>query len=272
MSNNIVFIGGGNMARSLIGGMVANGTLVQDITVVEPVEALRRQLEQDFGIKTADEAQSTLEQADCVLLAVKPQVLKAVVEPLAPTLASRRPLLISIAAGVTEPKLNQWCGSGHAVVRCMPNTPSLLREGATALYANSQVSEEQKRLAQEILSAVGLALWVEQEQQLDAVTAVSGSGPAYFFAFIEAIQAAGEKLGLSSEQARQLTIQTALGAARMAAESGEAPGTLRERVTSKGGTTAAALASFAESGLNEIVEKALTAARDRSEQLGRELD
>ena len=153
----------------------------------------------------------------------------------------------------------------------MPNTPALVQAGATALFANTQVSNEQKQLAEKILSAVGLTLWVEQESQLDAVTAVSGSGPAYFFAFIEAMQAAGEKLGLNAEQAKQLTIQTALGAARMADESDDAPSILREKVTSKGGTTFAALQSFTASDLNGVVDKALCAAHARSIELGKEL-
>ena len=271
MSNNITFIGGGNMARSLIGGMVANGIPANTITVSEPVEALRQQLSADFGIHTTSSNEEAIPNANCLLVAVKPQVLKDILAPLADQLQSTRPLIISIAAGITEPLLNTWSGGQQAIVRCMPNTPALLQEGATALYANSNVTEQQKHLAESILSAVGLTLWVEKESQLDAVTAVSGSGPAYFFAFIEAMQAAGEKLGLSSEQAKQLTIQTALGAARMASESTEEPSVLRERVTSKGGTTAAALQSFTDSGLSDIVDSALSAAHARSIELGKEL-
>lgn len=271
MSNNITFIGGGNMARSLIGGMVANGICTSNITVSEPVEILRSQLAADFGIRVTDNNADAIANADCLLVAVKPQVLKEIISPLAEQLCRARPLIISIAAGITEPLLNAWSGDGQSIVRCMPNTPALVQEGATALYANRQVSSEQKQLAEQILSAVGLTLWVEQESQLDAVTAVSGSGPAYFFAFIEAMQAAGEKLGLSAEQAKQLTIQTALGAARMAAESDDEPSVLRAKVTSKGGTTFAALQSFAASDLNGIVDNALCAAHARSIELGKEL-
>lgn len=271
MSNNITFIGGGNMARSLIGGMVANGLSASRITVSEPVEILRAQLAADFGVNVTDNNARAIANADCLLVAVKPQVMKDILSPLAEQLINGRPLIISIAAGITEPLLNNWSGGGQSIVRCMPNTPALVQEGATALYANSQVSGAQKQLAEQILSAVGLTLWVAQESQLDAVTAVSGSGPAYFFAFIEAMQAAGEKLGLSAEQAKQLTIQTALGAARMAAESKDEPGELRAKVTSKGGTTYAALQSFAANDLNGVVETALTAAHARSIELGKEL-
>lgn len=271
MSKKITFIGGGNMARSLIGGMVANGLSASDITVAEPVAALRAQLAADFGIQVTDNNTEAVAYADCLLVAVKPQVLKEILTPLAEHLRRTRPLIISIAAGITEPLLNAWSGGEQAIVRCMPNTPALVQEGATALFANSHVSAEQKNLAEHILSAVGLTLWVAQESQLDAVTAVSGSGPAYFFAFMEAMQAAGEKLGLSAEQAKQLTIQTALGAARMAAESGDAPSLLREKVTSKGGTTFAALQSFAANDLNGVVDTALRAAHARSVELGKEL-
>lgn len=271
MTNNITFIGGGNMARSLIGGMVANGLSASQITVSEPVAALREQLAADFGITVTDNNAEAIANADTLLVAVKPQVLKDVLQPLAAQLRETRPLIISIAAGITEPLLNEWSGGEQAVVRCMPNTPSLIQQGATALYANAKVNNAQRQTAEQILSAVGIVIWVEQESQLDAVTAVSGSGPAYFFAFIEAMQAAGEKLGLSAEQAKQLTIQTAVGAAQMAAQSDEEPGVLRERVTSKGGTTFAALQSFASNDLNSVIEQALTAARDRSIELGKEL-
>ncbi len=271
MHNNITFIGGGNMARSLIGGMVANGISAAHITVSDPVPACLAQLSSDFGINTCTDNATAIANADTLVVAVKPQVLKAVISPLAAQLSASRPLIISIAAGITEPLLNQWSGGGQAVVRCMPNTPALIQAGATALYANPQTSAAQRQIAERILSAVGLALWVEKESQLDAVTAVSGSGPAYFFAFIEAMQQAGQQLGLSAEQARQLTLQTALGAVRMAAESDETPGTLRERVTSKGGTTAAALQSFNDNNLSGIVQQALQAAHDRSVELGKEL-
>ena len=271
MSKKITFIGGGNMARSLIGGMVANGISASNITVSDPLQVLRTQLADDFGVQVSSDNIQAIAHADCLLVAVKPQLLKEILSPLAESLRASRPLIISIAAGITESLLNTWSGGEQAVVRCMPNTPALVQTGATALFANAQVSRDQKQLAEQILSAVGLTLWVDHESQLDAVTAVSGSGPAYFFAFIEAMQAAGEKLGLSAEQAKQLTIQTALGAARMANESSDSPSVLREKVTSKGGTTFAALQSFAASDLNGIVDKALGAAHARSIELGKEL-
>ena len=268
--SNITFIGGGNMARSLISGITTNKLFSSNITVSEPVATLRSQLETDFSIRVINNNTEAIANADCLILAVKPQIMKEVLTSLAKSLHCIRPLIISIAAGITEPLINVWSGQGQAIVRCMPNMPALIQEGATALYANSQVNIEQKQLAEQILSAVGITLWVEQESQLNAVTAVSGSGPAYFFAFMEAIQAAGEKLGLNPEQAKQLTIQTALGAARMATESKDKPSVLREKVTSKGGTTFAALQSFAANDFNGIVHTALNAAHTRSIELGKE--
>ncbi|RMG60028.1 MAG: pyrroline-5-carboxylate reductase, partial [Gammaproteobacteria bacterium] len=211
--------------------------------------------------------------AECAatVLAVKPQVMRTVAEGLAPALDAHPQLVISIAAGIREADLDRWLGGGRAIVRCMPNTPALVRSGASGLHANARVSDAQRELAEHILRAVGLVVWVEQEAQIDAVTAVSGSGPAYFFLVMEAMTDAGERLGLERETARLLTLETALGAARLALESGEDVATLRERVTSKGGTTEAALRVLTEGGLPELFDEALKAAARRAAELADQL-
>lgn len=272
----IGFIGGGNMAASLIGGLLQSGTAAADIIVAEPDAALRQELEQKFAIRTTSENNDVL-LCESVILAVKPQIMRLVCEQLSTSEPNGQTLFISIAAGILSSSINQWLGDNQAIVRCMPNTPSLVQCGATAMLANAAVNDKQKQQAEKILGAVGLALWVESEDQINAVTAVSGSGPAYFFLMMEAMQAAGTKLGLSDDTARQLVLQTALGAARMANETFAdgtpplPPATLRERVTSKGGTTAAALASFEENNFKKIVEQALQSAHDRSISLSIEL-
>jgi pyrroline-5-carboxylate reductase len=210
-------------------------------------------------------------RAGIIVLAVKPQVMQDVAGELAATVAAHRPLVISIAAGVRESTLRAWLGDGTAIVRTMPNTPALVQSGATALYANPAVSEEQRSHAESIMRAVGLALWVEGEEQLDAVTALSGSGPAYFFLLMEAMQAAGSKLGLPADTARLLALQTAFGAAKMALESPEDPATLRRRVTSPGGTTERAISVFQEHGFEDLVERAMEAAAGRSRELAEEI-
>lgn len=270
----IGFIGGGNMAASLIGGLVNAGYQPADIMVAEPDEGRRQFLADRFRIKTSGN-NNDLSACDTIVLAVKPQIIKTVCESL-DTGQGADTLYISIAAGITSADINRWlgaeqAGSRHAIVRCMPNTPALLQCGASGLYANEQVSEEQKQLAENILQAVGIVIWVQSEEQLNAVTAVSGSGPAYFFLLMEAMQKAGEKLGLAADTTRQLVIQTALGAARMAAESETPPATLRAQVSSKGGTTEAAIRSFQTDGFEQMVEKALQSASQRSVELAKEL-
>jgi pyrroline-5-carboxylate reductase len=198
--------------------------------------------------------------------------MKQVAQGISAAVQARKPLIISIAAGIEINSLDKWLGGNLAIVRCMPNTPALVQTGATALYATPQVSEAQRQQADQILKAVGIARWVDDEAQLDAVTAVSGSGPAYFFLVMEAMQAAGEQLGLAPDLARQLTLQTALGSAQMAIESDVDVAELRRRVTSPGGTTHEAISSFENNGLRELFLKALTAARDRSESLAKEMD
>jgi pyrroline-5-carboxylate reductase len=267
----IAFIGAGNMAASLIGGLRAKGLEAAQIRASDPGEETRARVSAELGIEVfADNAQA-IEGADVVVLAVKPQAMKAVCEALRPSLKPGQ-LVVSIAAGITCASMNNWLGA-QPIVRCMPNTPALLRQGVSGLFATNQVTAEQRQQAQELLSAVGVALWLDEEQQLDAVTAVSGSGPAYFFLLIEAMTAAGVKLGLPADIAAQLTLQTALGAAHMAVSSDVDAAELRRRVTSPAGTTEAAIKSFQANGFEALVEKALGAAAHRSaemaEQLGR---
>jgi pyrroline-5-carboxylate reductase len=264
---SIGFIGGGNMARSLIGGLIADHYSPALISVSEPHAETRAALASDFGIDVLDDNSQLVANSDVVVMAVKPQVLREVAESVAGAVQARRPLLVSIAAGIRASDLERWLGGGCAIVRSMPNTPALVGSGATGLYANPRVSDEQRGIAESLLRAVGLTLWVEDESQMDAVTALSGSGPAYFFLILEALQAAGEKLGLSAENARLLAMQTAYGAAKMALESPEDAASLRQRVTSPGGTTERALQTLEAGGLRMLFEQALTAARDRSVEL-----
>ncbi|MCY1407732.1 Pyrroline-5-carboxylate reductase [compost metagenome] len=257
------------MAASLIGGLRAQGLEASQIRASDPGAEQRAKVSAEHGIELfADNAQA-IEGADVVVLAVKPQAMKAVCEALRPSLTPEQ-LVVSIAAGITCASMNNWLGA-QPIVRCMPNTPALLRQGVSGLYATAQVSPAQRQQAEQLLSAVGIALWLDEEQQLDAVTAVSGSGPAYFFLLIEAMTAAGEKLGLPHETAARLTLQTALGAAHMAVSSDVDAAELRRRVTSPAGTTEAAIKSFQAGGFEALVEKALGAAAHRSAEMAEQL-
>ncbi len=269
-SLNLTFIGAGNMARSLIGGLLAAGFPRERISATDPNEAARDQLTRQLGVRALADNREAARQADVVVLAVKPQQLQAVCRELS-SAVGHRPLILSIAAGIRTDAIDRWLGGGLPIVRTMPNTPALVRSGATGLYANAQVTPEQKDAAENILRTVGLTLWVEKESLLDAVTAISGSGPAYFFLFMEALADAGESLGLTPEAARLLTVQTALGAARMALEGEDELAELRRRVTSPGGTTAAALGVFDEAGCRETIHQAAEAARNRAEELADQL-
>jgi pyrroline-5-carboxylate reductase len=264
----IAFIGGGNMARSLIGGLIADGYDPDLLWVSDPDVTQLDTLRKRFGIHTSTDNNESVVRAQVVVLATKPQVLKEVAIQLAPTVQARKPLLISIAAGVRERDLRLWLGGEPAVVRSMPNTPAMIGSGATALFANAWVAEEQRHLAESILRAVGLTVWLQSEDLLDSVTALSGSGPAYFFFVMEALEQAGVKLGLPAETAHLLTLQTAFGAAKMALESSESPASLRVRVTSPGGTTERAITVLQEGGLEALFIRALQAARQRSRELG----
>lgn len=270
MAQKIAFIGGGNMAQSLIGGLIADGHLPQNIYVSEPVAQLRQQLDAKFNVNTCFDNGKLLQIADCIILAVKPQLVKTAINEQAKFLQQRDCLLLSIAAGVSQQTLLKLTHPKQAIVRCMPNTPALLRLGATGMHANANCNNRQRQLAQSIGSAVGLAVWVKEESLLDSITAISGSGPAYFFAFIEALQHAAVELGLDENQANQLVVQTALGAAQMAKENAHQVAKLRQNVSSKGGTTEAALASFSNSNLNAVVQRACLAAFERAQQLSKD--
>jgi pyrroline-5-carboxylate reductase len=267
----IAFIGAGNMAASLIGGLRAKGLDATQIRASDPGEQTRARVSAEHGIEMFADNADAIQGVDVIVLAIKPQAMKAVCEAIRPSLAPNQ-LVVSIAAGITCASMNNWLGA-QPIVRCMPNTPALLRQGVSGLFATNEVNAEQRQQAEELLSAVGIALWLNEEQQLDAVTAVSGSGPAYFFLLIEAMTAAGVKLGLPADIAAQLTVQTALGAAHMAVASDVDAAELRRRVTSPAGTTEAAIKSFQAGGFEALVEKALGAAAHRSaemaEQLGR---
>ncbi len=267
MKPTITFIGGGNMATSLIGGLLATDYPSNNITVSEPDTEKLKHFQQQFHINTNTDNDEAVKSADIVVLAVKPQILQTVCKDIAGSVQDKQPLIISIAAGIRGTDINRWLGGKCALVRCMPNTPALLQEGATGLFANENVSDAQKLSAENILSAAGITTWVNEESLLDAVTALSGSGPAYFFLLMETMQKAGEHLGLDTNTAKQLTLQTALGAARMAASGEDDPATLRAKVTSKGGTTEAAINYFKENGIEDLVNKALTSARDRAIEL-----
>ncbi|BAO65133.1 MULTISPECIES: pyrroline-5-carboxylate reductase [Pseudomonas] len=268
-TTRIAFIGAGNMAASLIGGLRAKGLEASQIRASDPGEQTRAKVAAEHGIQVFADNAEAIEGVDVIVLAVKPQAMKAVCQALRPSLKPQQ-LVVSIAAGITCSSMNSWLGA-QPIVRCMPNTPALLRQGVSGLYATAEVSAQQRQQAEALLSAVGIALWLDQEQQLDAVTAVSGSGPAYFFLLIEAMTAAGEKLGLPRETAAQLTLQTALGAAHMAVSSDVDAAELRRRVTSPAGTTEAAIKSFQAGGFEALVEKALGAAAHRSAEMAEQL-
>lgn len=269
MSPHICFIGAGNMATSLIGGLIANGHDAAAITACDIDADQLHELEQRFGIHTSSDNLASARGADIIMLAVKPQLMREVCEALAPLPADSAQLFISIAAGVPASAIDDWLGGSRAIVRCMPNTPALLQLGASGLAANDRVDAGQREIAGEIMQAVGIAIWVDDEADLDAVTAVSGSGPAYFFYFIESLENAGVELGLPREAAARLARQTALGAATMAID--EDVVELRRRVTSKKGTTEQAIASFQQDRLEQAVSNAAAAAHRRSLELAREL-
>ncbi|MDT8386088.1 MAG: pyrroline-5-carboxylate reductase [Thiogranum sp.] len=263
----IAFIGAGNMAASLVGGLIADGWNSDAISVADPQAEQTQRLRARYPVHTSTDNKKVVDGSDVVVLAVKPQAMKAVAIELSDSVQYRKPLILSIAAGIKIEDLQRWLGGKCPLVRCMPNTPALVQSGATALIANSAVSDIQKSLAENILRAVGLTLWIDDENLMDAVTAISGSGPAYFFLIIEALQTAGEHLGLPAETARLLSIQTAFGAAKMTLESTDDAAVLGKHVASPGGTTEAALRVLEDGQIRALFEAAVTAARDRSRQL-----
>lgn len=272
MKNSIItFIGGGNMARSLIGGLIADGVPAAQLRVADVNADQLGALQSHFGVATFANNAEAVRGANVLVFAVKPQVVRAIALELGPALEASKPLVISIVAGLRSADLARWLGFNAAIVRTMPNTPALLQCGATALCAHAHVTEMQRETAESIMRAVGITLWIDDEAKMDAVTALSGSGPAYFFLVMELMEQAGVKLGLPREAARLLTLQTAFGAAKMALESPEDAATLRKHVTSPGGTTEQALKIFNERGLAEIFNAALAAAEQRGKELAQQL-
>jgi pyrroline-5-carboxylate reductase len=263
----IAFLGGGNMAGALIGGLIAKGTDARSISVIEVSPAARERLAARYPVDIAATPGAALQRSDVLVLAVKPQDAKAALA----SISINKHLVISIAAGLTLDALSRWLGGHRKIVRCMPNTPALIGAGIAALYALPDVSVEERKKAQVILGAVGEVVWVAEERLLDPVTAVSASGPAYVFWFIEQLAASGVELGLNKETAQKLALHTVLGAAKLAASSDQSPAELRKQVTSKGGTTEAALKVFDEEKLAERFKRALEAASRRATQLGEEL-
>jgi len=270
MTNRIAFVGGGNMATGLIGGLIARGTPPSSIVVADPEASQRSRLEHDYGVTTVADAPTAVVGARTVVLAVKPQQMAQVARSIADQVAAAGALVISVAAGIRLQDLARWLGPGAPLIRTMPNRPALIGAGITALYAMPGVDAASRLTAETILAACGPTVWVTDESQLDVVTAVSGSGPAYFFLLIECLEAAGTELGLDPETARRLAVETARGSGRMAAEAAESPAELRAQVTSKGGTTAAALEVLEAAGVRGIFAAAVAAGARRSTALAQE--
>jgi pyrroline-5-carboxylate reductase len=267
----IAFVGAGNMASSIIGGLIESGHPAHSIAAADPFAASLENLRSIAPVAVFSDNAEAVAAADVIILAVKPQVMAQASDSIAAAVQKNNAVVISIAAGITIASMQARLGAAAAIVRCMPNTPALVGCGASGLYANDNTSTEQRKFAELILSAVGITCWVKSEQQLDAITALSGSGPAYFFLFIEAMIDAGVKLGLDRETATQLALQTSLGASRMAQENTLDLAELRRRVTSPGGTTERAIASFEQDGLRDVIERAMHAADDRAAEMAREM-
>jgi pyrroline-5-carboxylate reductase len=262
----ITFIGGGNMAVALIGGLRKQGFSAAGIQVVEPFAASREKLTETFGVRCTAAVDAATLDCEVLVLAVKPQQMREAVAPLRGKLGTQ--LVVSIAAGLRMADMSRWMGGYANLVRTMPNTPALIGAGITALCADPSVDRDGRAHAEKVLQAVGRTVWIADEAQMDAVTAMSGSGPAYVFYFLEAMEAAGVRLGFDAATARQLSIETFIGAARLAGQSSESISTLRQRVTSKGGTTEAALLSFAASDIAGAIGKGILAADARGRELG----
>ncbi|HEY5717312.1 MAG TPA: pyrroline-5-carboxylate reductase [Motiliproteus sp.] len=267
----LAFIGVGNMASAIIGGLLAKGYPAERIWATARSSDKVERFAAEWGVNATADNQAAVAAADLVVLAVKPQMLKELCQSLQAAVQARQPLIVSVAAGINTASLRQWLGGQIAVVRCMPNTPSLVGTGASGLYADAAVSSAQRTQAELVLGAVGITQWLDSEAQIDAVTAVSGSGPAYYFLMMEAMIEAGIAQGLTPEASTQLTLQTALGAAQMALASDVAPAELRRRVTSPNGTTEQAIKRFEQGGLRPLVAAAMDACAERSRQMGREL-
>ncbi|KUJ72802.1 pyrroline-5-carboxylate reductase [Thiomicrospira sp. WB1] len=271
MSTTLAFIGAGNMSLSLIGGLIASGYQASQLIATDRDPERGRHLSQLYGIECLTDNAQAVERADVVVLAVKPQQLAELCQSLQSAVQAKKPLIVSIAAGVRTRDIDRWLGGETAIVRTMPNTPSLIQSGAAGLYANERVTADQKDNAEHLMRAAGVTVWVEHESELDVITAVSGSGPAYYFLMMEIMQKVGQQMGLSPKTAQLLTVQTAFGAAKMALESHDDCQTLREKVTSPNGTTEKALNVFAQHDLEAIVTEAMEASRDRAKSLADEL-
>nr|WP_295711266.1 pyrroline-5-carboxylate reductase [uncultured Halomonas sp.] len=271
MANKITFIGAGNMASAIIGGLIDSGVDAKTITATAPNDSELAAIKQRLGINTDTDNNAAVADSDVVVLAVKPQIMRNVCEALRDSVQHQQPLVISIAAGLDADTIDQWLGGNNAMVRCMPNTPSLVGYGASGLYANAKVSDAQRDVATQLMEAVGIVEWVEEEALLDAVTAVSGSAPAYFFLMFEAMEEAAVKLGLPAPTARRLAIQTALGAATMAQQSDKDPATLKQNVMSPGGTTERAIQHMEEAQLRTTIADAMQACADRAQAMAKEL-
>ena len=267
---NIGFIGAGNMARALLGGLCASGFSAEQLFATDPHQDKLDALQQDFGIQTCTTHEDLISRCDVIVLAVKPQVAREALEPI--TIDNPNTLIVSVVAGIRTSALQKWLGSESAIVRTMPNTPALVQAGATGLFANPHVTEPQREAAEHIMRAVGICLWVDNESQLDAVTALSGSGPAYFFFMMEAMEKAGIKLGLNKDVAHLLTVQTAFGAAKLALEAEDSPEQLRTKVTSPGGTTERAIQHMQNQRGLTMISEAVEAAFTRSQDLAKELE
>ncbi len=270
MTRQIAFVGGGNMATGLIGGLIARGTPPSSIVVADPEASQRSRLEHDYGVMTVADAPAAVVGARTVVLAVKPQQMAQVARSIADPVAAAAALVISVAAGIRLQDLARWLGPGVPLIRTMPNRPALIGAGITVLYAMPGVDAASRQTAETILAACGPTVWVPDESQLDVVTAVSGSGPAYFFLLIECLEAAGIELGLDPATARRLAVETARGSGRMAAEAAESPAELRAQVTSQGGTTAAALEVLEAAGVRGIFAAAVAAGARRSNALAQQ--
>ncbi|ABC33000.1 pyrroline-5-carboxylate reductase [Hahella chejuensis KCTC 2396] len=266
----LTFIGAGNMARAILGGLIANGYPANRLAATAPAEQELKEAADAFGIPTSTDNQTFMADCDALILCVKPQVMQAVCEGLADAVQQRRPLIVSIAAGVSCEQIEAWLGGDLPVVRCMPNTPAQVHLGASGLYANPRVSEAQREIADNLFSAVGIVAWTSKQEDIHTVTALSGSGPAYCFMFMEAMEEAAASLGLNPASARTLAIQTMRGAAELATRSEESPAQLKKRVMSPGGTTEQAIKSFEEQDMKAMVKTAIRKAWGRSYELSGE--
>ena len=270
MTSTIAFIGVGNMGRAILGGLINGGHPASKLRAADADAAACERVRREFGVAAGHDNRAAAAGADVLVLAVKPQQLKAVATDLLPPAGAPRPLVLSIAAGISTDALSSWFGPDTPLVRSMPNTPALIGRGTSALFATAATDAARRALAETIMRAVGVVHWLDDESLMDAVTALSGSGPAYVFRLIECLALGGERLGLDPALARRLALETAAGAAELALGSAQDPGTLRAQVTSKGGTTEQALRVLDEGGIEALFGRALTAARDRSRTLSEE--